>query len=359
MIVWRLTRGGFKWRVVAVNVGSNLVGFFIVQLLLRYAQPVEEWRQFSDLDRFINVALLLVLIPASIYFLVRLSRPVDEVLPLIQAGERIDPDRLSSARARVINIPYYAALMNLVAWLAPSVAFPLALSLRESLSFSNILIYVIFDFSKGLMISLLAFVFLEYSIRRDIIPKLFPKGGLRDCCGAIVFETRHRLMVMYVAICFLPISQITVMISANASFAKSGLTAEQVLGNLKVFSIILTAFVSVYGFWLAMLFAKTISEQTKRIIEVTERVRSGDYNGRVSVVSNDEIGYLARPWRSTRDSTSPGVSRGSAAAASTSTTSAARSPWRSAPCRSPSPPSRRSACRQSCATSPRAPTASC
>lgn len=272
--------------------GSNLVGFFIVQLLLRYAQPVEEWRQFSDLDRFINVALLLVLIPASIYFLVRLSRPVDEVLPLIQAGERIDPDRLSSARARVINIPYYAALMNLVAWLAPSVAFPLALSLRESLSFSNILIYVIFDFSKGLMISLLAFVFLEYSIRRDIIPKLFPKGGLRDCCGAIVFETRHRLMVMYVAICFLPISQITVMISANASFAKSGLTAEQVLGNLKVFSIILTAFVSVYGFWLAMLFAKTISEQTKRIIEVTERVRSGDYNGRVSVVSNDEIGYL-------------------------------------------------------------------
>ena len=282
----------FRWRVVTINVGSNLVGFFIVQLLLRYAHPVEEWRQFSDLDRIINFALLSVLLPVSVYVLVKLSGPVDEVLKLIGAKKQVDPKALSIAQSRLINLPYYAGFMNLVAWIAPSVSFPLALSLKESLSVNNILIYVLFDFSKGLMISLLAFVFLEYSIRKDVVSKLFPEGGIRECCNTMVLETRHRLMILYVATCFLPVFQLTMMISSNASFTKTGLTPEQALGNLRTFSIILSGFVAMYGFWLALLFAKTITEPTQRIVEVTEKVRTGDYTGRVSVVSNDEIGYL-------------------------------------------------------------------
>lgn len=285
-------KAGFRWRVVGLNVGSNLVGFFVVQLLLRYAQPVEEWRHFSDLDQLTNLILLSVLLPASIIFLVRLSKPVDEVIAMEQAGLEIGPGRLSEARRRLINIPYYAGLMNLFAWLAPSIAFPLALSFKETISFSNILIYIIFDFSKGLMISLLALVILENSIRNDIIPKLFPKGRLRDGCQAIVVETRHRLMIMYIAICLIPIFQITMVISANASLAGSGLAAEQVLVNVRLFSTILMVFVAIYGLWLVVLFARTISEPAKRIIEVTEKVRSGDYTGWISVVSNDEMGYL-------------------------------------------------------------------
>lgn len=292
MFFERLRKGGFRWRVVALNVGSNLIGFFMVQLLLRFAQPIEEWRRFSELDRVTNFVLLSFLLPVSIIFLLKLSQPVDEVLALEHSGAKIDPARMYAARCRAINIPYYAGLMNLFAWLAPSIAFPVVLSFKESISLSNMLIYVMFDFSKGLMISLLALVILEHSIRGDIIPRLFPKGGLRDSCRAVVLETRHRLMIMYVATCLLPIFQITMMISANASFAGSGVAAEQILRNVRVFSVILTGFVAVYGFWLALLFAKTISEPTKRIIEVTEKVRSGDYTGQVSVVSNDEIGYL-------------------------------------------------------------------
>lgn len=282
----------FKWRVITINIGSNLAGFFIVQLLLRYAQPLEEWRQFSDLDRITNFVLLSVLVPVSIYVLWMLSTPVEEALFLMDSGGKPSEEQLSKARTRLINLPFYAGLMNLIAWVIPSIAFPMVLSFKESLSATNILVYVLFDFSKGLMISLLAFVILENSIRKHVVSRMFPEGGLRESRGAIVCETRYRLMIMYVATCLLPIFQITMMIGSNASFAKSGLTQEQVLENLRIFSIILFVFVSVYGFWLALLFAKTISEPTRRIIEVAERVRSGDYTGRVAVVSNDELGYL-------------------------------------------------------------------
>lgn len=282
----------FGWRVVLINVGSNLVGFFVVQLLLRYAQPLEEWRQFSELDRLTNLALLSVLVPVSILILVKLSKPVDQVLKKISVGGQPSERQLFDAQRRLLNLPYYAGLMNLVAWVIPSVAFPMVLSFRESLTVTNIIIYVVFDFSKGLMISILAFVFLENSIRKDLVSKIFPSGGLRDCKGAIVCEIRHRLMIMYVATCFIPIFQITMMIGSNASFAESGLTQEQVLKNLRIFSIILFGFVSIYGLWLALLFARTISEPTRRIVDVTQRIRSGDYSGRVEVVSNDEIGYL-------------------------------------------------------------------
>lgn len=288
----RFQKLSFGSRVVAINVGSNLAGFFIVQLLLRYAQPLEEWRQFSDLDRLTNFALLGALVPVSVYILLKLSDPVDQALEILESGQKLTDRERYKSQSTLLNLPFYAGLMNLIAWIIPSVTFPMVLSLKESLSATNILIYVLFDFSKGLMISLLAFVFLEYSIRRDVVGKIFPEGGLRECRGAIICETRHRLMIMYVATCFLPIFQITMMIGSNASFAKSGMTQEQVLENLRIFSILLFCFVSVYGFWLALFFARSISEPTRRIMEVAEKVRAGDYTGRVSVVSNDEIGYL-------------------------------------------------------------------
>ena len=48
----------FSWSVVLVNIGGNLLGFFMIQLLLNYAQPSREWQASTLVDPWTSAALL-------------------------------------------------------------------------------------------------------------------------------------------------------------------------------------------------------------------------------------------------------------------------------------------------------------
>ena len=113
----------FLLRLIVINVGSNLVGFFLVQCLLRYAQPVENWDQIRSLDNQMNLVLLSVLVPGAIWFLWWVSRPVAGVFAMLEHGERVEEYELTRARRRVINLPFWVAGMNLVAWIIQQLPF--------------------------------------------------------------------------------------------------------------------------------------------------------------------------------------------------------------------------------------------
>ncbi|MFH0958285.1 MAG: hypothetical protein V1897_06240, partial [Pseudomonadota bacterium] len=191
-------------RLIIINVGSNLVGFFLVQCLLRYAQPVENWDQLRSLDNQTNLVLLSVLVPGAIWFLWWVSRPVAGVFEMLERGESVEEAELIGARQRVINLPFWVAGMNLVAWIIPAVAFPLVLSFAVNLPPSKTAIFMLYNFINALMITLFAFVTLEHSCRKYIIPLMFPDGRIREQKGTISLSVRHRLMIMYLAICLLP-----------------------------------------------------------------------------------------------------------------------------------------------------------
>lgn len=282
----------FRWMVVAVNVGGNLLGFFLIQLLLLYAQPLEEWDKISAFAWKANIGLLAILLPSAIYFLLILSRPVHQAIRTVHEERALPPELMNSARRRAVNIPFQAAAMNLVAWIMPAVVLPFLFELPPSNPVLSVIIYVLYSFSNALMITLLVFVFLESACRRTAIPVLFPHGKIRDQKGTMALTIRNRLMILYGAMCLIPMFQTALMINADASFALRHQDACVALRNLGSFSLILFAFTAIYGLWLAMLSARNLAEPAREIMAVTERVRSGDYESHVRVVSNDELGYL-------------------------------------------------------------------
>ncbi len=142
------------------------------------------------------------------------------------------------------------------------------------------------------MITLLAFVLLQYACRKTAVPVLFPQGNLRDQKGTLKLGIRARLLILYGAICLLPMLQTALVINAGRSPAFAEVAPLTVLHNLGTFSIILFTFVALYGLWLVSLFSKNISEPIEEIMQLTKRVKAGDYEARAQVVSNDEIGYL-------------------------------------------------------------------
>ena len=183
--------------------------------------------------------------------------------------------------------------MNMVAWVIPSVTFPAILGVQLDSPGAKTAIFILYNFINALMITLLAFVILEYSCRKYIIPYMFPDGRIREQKGN--HKTRgvhHRLMIMYLATCFLPMFQITLMIKTYSFFSSHPGPSPNLLHDLGAFSLIIFSFTAIYGFWLATLFAKNLADPTRQIMDVTEKIRNGHYDCRVSVVSNDEIGYL-------------------------------------------------------------------
>lgn len=278
--------------VVAINVGGNLIGFFLVQFLIAYAQPFENWQRIAGPSFEANLAILAVLVPSAIYFLVALAAPVDSILKKLRRKEFIEDASLELARRRVINIPFYAAAMNLVAWIAPALFFPFIFGLHAGKSAWTVAIYVIYGFSNASMITMLVFVLLEHACRRTVIPLLFPEGRLRDQKGTFWLSIRKRLMIMYVAICLIPMFQVALMTSARSHWIFMGSDACEALQSLGKFSWILFAFSAVYGLWLAILFSRNLSKPAEDIMSVTQHVKEGDYDARVMVVSNDEIGIL-------------------------------------------------------------------
>ncbi len=281
------------WMVIAINVGSNLAGFFLVQLLYRYAHPVPQWRQMiSSLEWEVGFLLLSFLVPVAILILHRLAAPVREAVKSLRTGAELSPDALERAQRRALNLPFFAALMNLIAWIIPAVAFPVIFYFRAPVPMLKAVSGIVYNFTNAIMITLLAFVLLEQACRRRIIPILFPEGRLSDQKMAATLSIRTRLMILYGAICLIPMFQTALVTNVASPLELSDADLRAVLVNTGTFAIILFAFTASYGFWLAKLFARNLSEPARQIVEATEKIRAGETDVKVQVVSNDEIGYL-------------------------------------------------------------------
>ncbi|MFH1116189.1 MAG: adenylate/guanylate cyclase domain-containing protein [Pseudomonadota bacterium] len=286
------TKRPFSWLVVCINVGANLVGFFLVQVLLRYAQPVDQVHWMSVMDWKTSVCLLALLVPTAVLILLKLASPVNRVIQTLKAGGVLPVTSFDKARRRAVNLPFQAALMNLAAWIIPAVALPLAFRVNTDLAAVNTAVSMLYNFTNALMITLLAFVILEYACRRSVIPLLYPAGRIHDQPGTVRLTIRGRLMIMYCAICLIPMFQTALIINSNAASAWTRLNPGEALNNLGLFALILFGFTAIYGFWLAVLFSRNLSEPTREIMDVAEKIRAGDYDSRAGVVTNDEIGFL-------------------------------------------------------------------
>ncbi|MFC1836524.1 adenylate/guanylate cyclase domain-containing protein [Thermodesulfobacteriota bacterium] len=280
------------WLVVFINVGSNLAGFFVVYSLFRFADPLGELRNLSSSAGLLIAALLGLLVPASIAFLHYVAMPIDRAVSALNIGGFLDAGVLETARRRVINLPFLAGLMNLMAWVIPAVAFPAWSWYQHPEAALNVGVHILYNFSNAVMITLLAFVLLEEACRRLVIPRLFPDGRLREQPGTLVLTIRAKLMILYGAVCFIPMFQMVLIVNANALHPPQSLDPSHILSNLASFSTILFLVIAGYGLWLALLFSRNVAKPARDVMQVTERIRAGDYDVRVTVVSNDEIGYL-------------------------------------------------------------------
>jgi serine phosphatase RsbU (regulator of sigma subunit) len=218
------------------------------------------------------VYFLIPIVLATVY-----SRPLG---PLLQARERS-----ALEKRRMLNAPLLMSLISMTGWLASVVGFFLGAVINDvALPWRTVVRYTLDTLFAASMVFVITYYFLELVSRKYFIPLFFPSGRLSDCEDAITLSIRARFYIFFFAATVFP-----VFLFYNLFLAMEARSDPQ---ELSTPTTVLTIAVIVLGAFVTHLISKAYETPLGEMERSTEKIRSGNFEVKVSVVSNDEIGRL-------------------------------------------------------------------
>lgn len=291
-----------------IGIGATVTGIMVITIMNLFT-PVEfSFQQIKSLQgagtvffikevlqRFFILCLISLL--SSIPFVIILNKvlkPVSAYLKLNAAKENIPEALELKAKQSAINLPFIMVPVNLVFWIIiPSLAFAAAFKIGTI----NALTAVIFSLRSmmaGMISSSIIFFALEAFARKKIFPLLFPEGMLADVAHTAKLSISRRIRAFYRIGGLIPLANIvlTLMILYwQVDFFP--LTVKEYAWGVLIFSIVVFGLFFPGSSVLNRLVSRSISDPIKQMLAAVKDIKKGNYDTRVDVVSNDEIGMLA------------------------------------------------------------------
>lgn len=288
--------------VLAMGIGISVV------FVLNFATPTDFiLRQFTDLAQKegFEYSFEVVKRLASLFFLIaligsptllvmhQLLRPISRCLNRVKRGEE-PPARVSEkARRRLINLPFIFIALNIGLWLvAPALVFFIAyvvdlMNLRTSAVFAARASMV------GFITSSVAFYRLEAYSRRELIPFFFPEGRVADLKGAARISISRRIRIFFRMATVVPMTILIVtLVTLQWELDALKIPVEEYGRRVIIFTVVLFGIFFISTGVLNRLVSRSIVEPLKSMLEALGKIRDGDYQAKIRVVGNDEIGIL-------------------------------------------------------------------
>ncbi len=220
-------------------------------------------------------------------------RPIAVYLARERSGRFPMADLGSKARRRLVNLPLIFIPVNVGMWILIPVMVALLTYLAGHVEFRTAIILAARAAMVGLIASAVASHRIESFSRRKLIPFFFSEGRLTDLKGAkrISISKRIRFFSRLGAIVPLTILLVT-LLTLQWEVDSSVVTAEDYGRGILVFTGILFIYAFVATGTLNRVVNRSIARPIKEMVRVLNRVRGGDFDAKVRVVSNDEIGHI-------------------------------------------------------------------
>ena len=290
-----------------ISVTAMAIGVAIV-FVLNMATPTDFMlERFSNLRaaagpsyapavarRFAVLFLIILVIAVPSLFIMRgLLRPVSHCLMRMKDGLEVEEGRLEQARRRIINLPFFFVGIHVCIWvLLPALIFFVSYLIR----FMDVRTAVVFSIRAsmvGFITSSVAFYWIEDYCRKGLIPLFFPEGLLTGLRGAQHLPIGRRIRWFYGMGTVLPLVILLVtLITVQWELVPGSMPAREYGIRIIVFTVVLCGIFLVSAGILNRLVVRSIVAPLENILDVNTRVRQGDYEARIKVVSNDEIGVL-------------------------------------------------------------------
>jgi sigma-B regulation protein RsbU (phosphoserine phosphatase) len=275
-----------NWMVVAIYV-ANAVAYFLMTHLIFRGGPLPSPASLQLIepvgDTFRGIFFGLgILLFALIY-----EKPIRRTLNDLYLRRATTPETLETARRRLLNEPFYMMALTLCMWILAAFFFA---SLFNRLNEPRPVIIRLFliSLNTGLITAVMSFFLLEHVSQRHVARFLFPEGGLYNTAKTI----RIRIITRFVAFLF-ACNIIPFLSFIQLSYLSAPVTQNTaaVLYELRTAIVTNSIFFIVVGLSLTQFAIANFAVPIKEIIQALKDVRRGNFDRKVIVRSNDEIGY--------------------------------------------------------------------
>ena len=290
-----------------INAAANMIGSLIVGVLnmLTPTEFFRLWRNYIVDDGWIYILMMypiIVAIGAGLQYIAQ--RPLKSYFYSAKSKE-VDQSKLfRRARRRLLLLPPTISLLNISMWTGLSLldAFWMVLakfipSLNTSPLYSFSWHTVYFSLFRGIVVGSLAaglaLLVVEAYSRKHLIPIFFPEGRLAAFRKVWKISIRQRIQFLYFSGTVVPmIIFVGTLFYVESEVRGSNVPMTVFNRDLLFYTVSLYITFVFLSLWLNFLVGRSILEPIRDMIGTIRKVRTGDFNHRARVVSNDELGVL-------------------------------------------------------------------
>jgi HAMP domain-containing protein len=284
---------GFYYR----NIGANLVGLVTV-ILINFSTPsniIAPHQNFIIREQgwLLLVGLEPIIMAIILLFQYQTQKPIAESLDIVLRQKKTHHPIAEKARRRILNLPYIFWIFNLAFWILLSITVILYLAFLLDAPAKQTLLLMFRTAMIGLIAANLSFFLVEDHARGILIPRFFPEGRLQDVPGTFKVSIIRRIRILYLAGTSVPM----LILLGTLAFTlwdtgATGIRENQSSREIFMFTLVWCVMFVIIALRLNFLVGKSIVEPIKEMLGIIHKLRDGDFNGRIAILSNDEIGTL-------------------------------------------------------------------
>lgn len=266
---------------------ANLFGVKVVEFISKNSlspPPAHVMEQIVRIDRiFLPLAFGSIMLATILY-----ERPIRRCLNLLDRTNCLEGELGLKARQRLLNEPFFLIACDFIVWLISAVVYT---GYTAQVDSNHLLLVrmVIQTIITGIITTTAAFFILERMLQRNLAPVLFPQGGLFRIPKTFRIRIRTRLTALVTAANLIPFVVFLFIVRGSYLLDTGPAQAIELLRNTIMSNSIL--FVAV-GIGLTALVNSYLTRPFDEIIRVLRGIVHGRLNQKVSVTTNDEIGYV-------------------------------------------------------------------
>ncbi len=244
---------------------------------------------------FMLSRLLVILGVASLVIILGLRyllKPIAVCLAIGQQGGKADDGQIDAARKRLLNLHNLFARMNVLLWICLPAISAATSVITDRLDFKTAIIFSARASMVGLISSAIATLRIKIASRRVLIPYFFPAGVLGQAGEAGQRSIGQQIMFVNRLGALIPVAVLLItLLTVQWELENISVSAVVYGRDLLVFILILTVWVFLFTTLLSRLQSRIIVEPVNALVNRLKGVERGEYDEKIQVTANDEIGY--------------------------------------------------------------------
>lgn len=265
--------------------GANFLGAIVTFLYLTVIDPIPAGeasvRSLEPLDIAVFALAVIVIFSGATLLSNRLQRPMRDWQRRLDAGGS-QPDIPSDVARRVLNWPLIASAIVAATWLVAAIFF--------SLLYDNPSNFVGIA-TGGAVTTAIVFSGTDLLWRR-LVPGFFPQGNI-SAVPAFRLWVQRRLLLAFALIGLVtPILLVVLTLTRRRALIDAA-NPQTVLDNLIIAQLFVVSMGIAAGVVVAVLVARAVVDPLQELQAGMERVQNNDLDTRVTVSTNDELGFLS------------------------------------------------------------------